>query len=396
MKYIVLIMDGASGYPIPDRHDGTALSLATKVHLNALVKKGTLGLAHNVPEGMEPSSAVACLSVLGYDPRKSYTGRGPIEALALGITLNAYEVAFRCNLVTLENGNMKSYCCGHITDAESHALIAALNEKLGDDRIRFYPGVSYRHILVVKKGEDLLSAECTPPHDISDKPVALYRPRGNISARFLDDLMRRSELVLKDHPVNKARMAAGKLPATSAWLFWGGAALSDLPRFEDVYKTKACLTSGVDLLRGLARLTGIEILDIKGVTGGLDTDYTAQIEGALAALDTHDLVVVHVESPDEAGHMGSLAEKIKAIEEIDSKMVGRILQYDKDKFRLLVLPDHPTPVSVKTHTPDPVPFLLYGPNIDSNSGEAYTETEAESTGFLVTQGQILMGKLIFS
>ncbi|MFH0920404.1 MAG: cofactor-independent phosphoglycerate mutase [Fibrobacterota bacterium] len=395
MKYIVLIMDGASGNPIPDHRDGTALSLATKVHLNALAKKGTLGLTQNVPEGMEPSSAIACLSVLGYDPRKSYSGRGPIEALALGITLNPGEVAFRCNLVTLADGNMQSYCCGHITDGESHALIATLNEKLGDDRVRFYPGVSYRHILVVKKGGDLLSAECTPPHDISDKPASAFRPKGT-GARFLDDLMRRSERILKNHPVNKARIAAGKLPATSAWLFWGGAALSDLSSFESVYKVKACLTSGVDLLRGLARLTGIEILDIKGVTGGLDTDYTAQIEGALNALDTHDLVVVHVESPDEAGHMGSLPEKIKAIEETDAKMVSRILQYDKDAFRLLVLPDHPTPVSVKTHTSDPVPFLLYGPDIDWNSGAAYTEIEAESTGFIIPAGQNLMGKLIFS
>lgn len=388
-------MDGAAGLPHADRDHKTSLELARIPTIDRLTREGLLGLVVNVPEGMEPSSAIACLSVMGYDPKKYYSGRGPIEAKSMGVELKDKEVAFRCNLVTLKEGIMHSYCSGHITDAEAHELITSLNEKLGTDRIRFYPGVSYRHLAVIKDGEEMLKAECHPPHDISDKFVAEYRPKGP-GALFLNNLMVKSEEVLKNHPVNKKRVAEGKLPATSIWLFWGGKRIDNLPSFETVYKNKAAMTSGVDLLRGIATMAGVHILNIPGVTGGLDTNYDTQIEGALKAFDDNDVVIIHVESPDEAGHAGSLEEKIKALEMIDSRMVTRLAEYNKNPMRILILPDHPTPVAVKTHTPGPVPFVLYGPGIENNGGLCYSEKEAESTGFFINQGHSLMSKLLFS
>jgi 2,3-bisphosphoglycerate-independent phosphoglycerate mutase len=387
-------MDGAAGYPVPGKGDKTSLELAEKPFLDNMARNGVVGLSCNVPQDMEPSSAVACLSLMGYDPLRYYSGRGPIEARSLGVKLKEGEAAFRCNLVTIEGGLMKSYCSGHIPDEESRELIQAMNQALGSDRIRFYPGVSYRHLLVVKDGEDLLKAACTPPHDIPDKPAVNFLPRGE-GSRLLNELMSRSADVLRDHPVNKARMAAGKLPATSIWLFWGGRKVDDLPPFRKVYGKKAAMTSGVDLLRGIAAMAGIDILHIQGVTGGLDTDYEAQITHALAALDKYDLVIVHVESPDESGHAGSVVEKVKAIECIDKYMVRALSEYDKHHLRILILPDHPTPISVKTHTPDPVPFLLYGPGVDSNGASSYCEKEAELTGYVVAEGCSLMGKLVF-
>jgi 2,3-bisphosphoglycerate-independent phosphoglycerate mutase len=395
VKYCVLIMDGAAGYPIAAQGRKTSLELADTPHLDYLAQRGSLGLVHNVPEGMEPSSAIACMSLMGYDPRKYYGGRGPIEAKSMGVELKEKEVAFRCNLVTLKEGVMKSYCSGHITDAESHEIIAALDAKLGDARVKFYPGVSYRHLVVVKDGEGMLAAECTPPHDISDKFVAEYRPKGG-GALFLDNLMSKSETVLRNHPVNRRRIDQGKLPATSIWLFWGGKKTADLPAFKEVYKKDAIMTSGVDLLRGIAAMAGIQNLHIPGVTGGMDTDYEAQIKGALQALKEHDVVIVHVESPDEAGHAGSLEEKIKALESIDKQMVKPLLEYADEPMRLLILPDHPTPVAVKTHTPEAVPFILYGPGIESNGSRSYSEKEAEGTGFFINQGHSLMSKLLYS
>lgn len=395
MKYVVLIMDGAAGYPISSKGGKTSLELASIPHLDALAREGIMGLALNVPEGMEPSSAVACLSLMGYDPRKYYSGRGPIEARSMGIALAPGEVAFRCNLVTLKEGMMKSYSSGHITDAEAAELIAALNDKMADSKIRFFPGVSYRHILTVKDGAALLKSTCIPPHDISDRYVSEFRPKGEGSL-LLNNLITRSEEILRNHPVNIRRVGQGKLPATSIWLFWGGKKVDDLPPFGTRYQKKTALTSGVDLLRGIAALTGIDILQIPGVTGGLDTDYDSQINGVLEALEKYDVVIVHVESPDEAGHAGSLEEKVKALEAIDSRMVARLREYKKHHLRLMILPDHPTPIAIKTHTPEAVPFLLHGPGFDSTTAAGYSEKEAAATGFFVNEGHSLMSKFIFT
>ncbi len=388
-------MDGASGYPLLARDQKTTLELARTPALDAIVKKGVLGLSANVPDGMEPSSAVACMSVMGYDPKKYYSGRGPIEARAMGISLKEGETAFRCNLVTVKDGAMRSYSCGHITDRESHQIITTLQKELGSVDVTFYPGVSYRHICVIRNKPGLLSAVCTPPHDIPNQPIIKHIPRGE-GARTLNDLMIRSEEVLRNHPVNKQRIAEGKEPATTIWLFWGGQQSAGIPPFATVYGKKAAMTSGVDLLRGIADMAGIENLKIPGVTGGLDTDYAAQAEQAVRALEKFDLIFVHVEAPDEAGHGGQIEEKIKAIEQIDEKMLPVFLGYAKDELRLLCLPDHPTPILTQTHAPEPVPFVLHGPGIGGNDASRFTEKEADATGYFVSEGHTLLGKMLYT
>jgi 2,3-bisphosphoglycerate-independent phosphoglycerate mutase len=391
MKYLVLIIDGAAGLPIPERGSRTSLELAKTPNLDALAAGGSGGLVRTVPNGMEASSACACMSVLGYDPAVYYKGRASIEANSMGIEVGDGEVVFRCNLVNVNDGRMQDYSAGHISTEEAGELIKALNEKLGGDEVEFYPGVSYRHILKLKGHEETLNAGYTPPHDIPGRPVRDYLPRGEGSA-FLRDLMTRAEAVLKDHPVNTRRKSRGELPATGIWLFWGSGRLHPVPSFKEVYSLDAALTSGVDLLKGLAKMTGMTVLDIPGVTDGPDNDNTAQINGALDALKNHDLIVVHIEAPDEAGHSGSIDDKVKAIEKIDSEVVVRLRRY-QDELRVLVMPDHPTPITVRTHTPDPVPFLIWGKGVRANGMKRFTETEAESTGVFIGEGYKIMSSL---
>jgi 2,3-bisphosphoglycerate-independent phosphoglycerate mutase len=392
MKYIVLIIDGAAGLPIPEKDGRTCLELAATPNLDKVAAEGNSGLARTVPAGMEPSSACACMSVLGYDPVIYYKGRASIEAASMGIPIGPDEVVFRCNLVNIEDGKMRDYSAGHITSEEGTELIKALNQKLGSDDIEFFPGVGYRHILKLKRHEDALNAVCTPPHDIPGKSVAVYMPRG-AGSDMLRDLIRRARSILKDHPINIARREQGLLPATGIWLFWGSGQLPPMPSFKEAYGLSAAMTSGVDLLRGLAKMAGMEILDIKGVTDGPDSDNIAQVHGALAALQKHDLVVVHIEAPDEAGHSGSVEEKVKAIEKIDKEVVGSIRQHQGD-LRVLVMPDHPTPIAVRTHTPDPVPFLIWGKGVKANGAKRLTEAEAARTGVFIEEGYKIMGKLI--
>jgi 2,3-bisphosphoglycerate-independent phosphoglycerate mutase len=392
MKYIVLIIDGAAGLPIPERGGQTCLELAATPNLDKLALEGYSGLVQTVPAGMEPSSACACMSVLGYDPVVYYQGRASIEAASMGIPVGPDEVVFRCNLVNIEDGKMRDYSAGHITSEESGELIKALNWKLGSDEIRFFPGVGYRHILKLKGHQESLGAIFTPPHDIPGKPVAEYLPR-EAGSDFLRDLMRRVAPVLKDHPVNIARREKRLLPATDIWLFWGSAKLPPMPSFKEAYGLNAAMTSGVDLLRGLAKMAGMQILDIKGVTDGADNDNVAQVKGARKALQKHDLVVMHIEAPDEAGHSGSVEEKVKAIEKIDKEVVSDLSQYEGN-LRLLVMPDHPTPVAVRTHTPDPVPFLMWGKGVKASGAERFTEAEAARTGVYIGEGYKIMGKLI--
>lgn len=392
MKYIVLIMDGASGWALPKWGGQTCLELAWTPNLDAMAGEGVLGMARTVPPRMEASSACAGMSVLGYDPVVYYKGRAGIEAKSMGIPISAGEVVFRCNLVALRAGLMWDYSAGHISTEEARELIAALNESLGSDRIHFYPGVSYRHILKLKGREETLSAICTPPHDISNQPVAAFLPR-DTGSQLLRDLMQRAEAVLTKHPVNAARWARGEKPANSIWLFWGTGRIPDMPPFRQVYGLSGAMTSGVDLLRGLAQMAGMEILHIPGVTDGQDNDNTAQVTGALAALDRHDLVVIHIESPDEAGHSGSVEEKVRAIERIDGEVLGKIRSWHGEELRLLVMPDHPTPIEIRTHCPDPVPFLLWGVGFAANGAKRFTESEAKKTGLFVDPGYNIMSRL---
>ncbi len=392
MKYVVLIIDGAAGLPIPERGGRTCLELARTPNLDAMAKQGMAGLARTVPEGMEASSACACMSVMGYDPVSYYKGRASIEAKSLGIDIGKGEVVFRCNLVTVIDGKIRDYSAGHIPTPEAAEIIKSLNEELGSKDIIFYPGVSYRHILKMKGREETLKAECTPPHDIPGKPVKDFLPKG-LGSGLLIDLMTRSETVLKRHKINEKRLSRGEMPVTTIWLFWGSGEVPAMPPFVKVYKLKAALTSGVDLLRGLAKMAGMEVLNIEGVTDGPDNDNIAQANGALATLEKNDLVVIHIEAPDEAGHEGLIEEKIKAIEDIDAQVVGRLRQYKGD-LRVLVMPDHPTPISVRTHTPDPVPFLIWGKGIKPNGAARFTEAEAKKTGVFIAQGYKIMSELV--
>ncbi len=392
MKYAVVIVDGAAGRPITERGGKTSLELARTPNLDTIAPAAQIGMVRTVPEGFEPSSACACMSLLGYDPVRYYRGRAAIEAVSMGIPVGEGEVIFRCNLVTVSDSRMRDYSAGHISTKEATELIKALQTALGSDRLTFYPGVGYRHLLKLKGGEETLKAMCTPPHDIPGQPVSGYLPKGEGSDLLLT-LMRRSEVVLGEHPVNVARIARGLAPATTIWLFWGSGKIPKIPPFRETYGLKAALTSGVDLLRGLAKMMGMTVLEIPGVTDGPDNDYRAQAEGAIAALGSHDLVAIHVEAPDEAGHSGSAEEKITAIERIDAEIISRLRKHP-DKMRLLVMPDHPTPLAVRTHTPDPVPYLLWGSGFESNGGRRFTEAEAKKTGLFVEKGYKIMGRLV--
>jgi len=392
MKYCILIIDGAAGLPLPERGGKTCLELARTPNLDALAAEGVVGMVRTVPPGMEPGSACACMSILGYDPEIYYLGRAAIEARSMGIAIDEGEVVFRCNLVAVRDGKMWSHSAGYISTEEAQALIMALNESLGGSEVHFYPGISYRHILKLRGQEDTILATCTPPHDIPDKPIAGFLPRGP-GSEPLRDLMARSEVVLREHPVNIERQARGDIPANMIWLFWGSGQLPGMPAFKKVYGLDAALTSGVDLLRGLARMVGMDVLDIDGVTDGPDNDYAAQAVGALEALAGHDLVVIHIEAPDEAGHAGSIDDKIEAIQRIDGEVVSRLRSWGGD-LRLLIMPDHPTPIAVRTHTPDPVPFLLWGSGFTANGAKRLTEAEAKSTGLFIEEGYNIMGRLI--
>ncbi len=393
MKYCVLIIDGAADWPVKEQGGQTCLEAAVTPNLDKLAKKGVMGLTQTVPAGMEPSSAVACMSVLGYDPRVYYRGRAAIEAVSMGVNIEDNEVIFRCNLVNVQDGKMNSYCSGHISNEEASKLIDALNESLGNENVRFFPGVGYRHLLKLKGHEDVTKAICTPAHDISDKPIADYLPNGKGSS-FLRQLMQDSVAVLENHKVNTDRRAWNELPANMIWLFWGSGKIPQMPPFRKMHGKSAAITSAVDLLRGLGKMMDMDILEISGVTDNLDNDFIVQVNGGLKALDTRDLAVIHIEAPDEAGHAGSFADKVEAIQIIDREVVSRLLSYQNDELRLLVMPDHLTPVSIKTHVAEPVPFLLWGQGFAANGARRFTEAEARRTGLFIEDGYNIMTTLV--
>ncbi|MFC2008555.1 cofactor-independent phosphoglycerate mutase [Chloroflexota bacterium] len=393
MKYFVLIMDGAAGWPLPSREGRTCLELARTPNLDALASEGACGTARTVPVGMEPSSACACMSLLGYDPRVYYRGRGSIEARSMEIPVGPGEVVFRCNLVSARDGKMDSYASGYIPNEESHQLVAALNEQLGNHEVTFYPGISYRHICKLAGHEETLEATCVPAHNIPGEPIAKNLPSG-AGSDYLRDLMSRAAPILEAHPVNRQRVARGDVPANMIWLFWGSGQIPAMPAFAETYGLNAAITSGVDLLQGIGKMVKMQILDIPGVTGDICNDYGRQIRGALDGFETNDLVVAHVEAPDEAGHDGSIDDKIQAIERIDSEMLSLLRDMGPDNLRLFVAPDHPTPIETQTHVPDPVPFLMWGSGFSSNGAVRFTEQQAVRTGVSVDPGHDLMAKFV--
>jgi len=388
MKYCVLITDGASGWGLKEQGGKTALELAHTPNLDKMARNGFMGLSANVPPGMEPSSACACMSLLGYDPEIYYKGRAAIEAVSMGVSVAPDEVIFRCNLVSIIDGKMASYSAGHISSQEASELLDAVSKQLGSERVKFYPGVNYRHLLKLKGMGNMANALCTPPHDISDREVSPYLPQGEGSL-ILNQLISSSQQILRDHPLNLHRQSQGKLPANSIWLFWGSGPIPPMPPFKKAYGLDVALTSGVDLLRGLGLMMDMKILELHGITDGLNNDFSGQMQGGLSALRDNDMAVIHVEAPDEAGHAGSLSDKVKAIELIDEFMVSKLLSYPED-IRVLVMPDHPTPIKLKTHVAEPVPFLMWGKGFSANGVSRFTEKEALKTGIIFEKGCTLM------
>ena len=360
MKYAILIGDGMSDTPLKELGGKTPLEVAKTPNLDYLAQNGVCGWVNNVPSGMPPGSDVAAMSIFGYDPKKDYSGRGPLEAASLGVKLKKDEVAFRCNLVTVKDGLMNSFTAGHISTEEAKKIIGTLNKKIGTKGIKFYAGLSYRHLLILSSrlSSGLAKAECVPPHDITGKPIEKYLPNN----KLLKFLMKTSIMPLLEHPVNIERIKKAKKPASMIWL-WGQGEAPQIESFKKKYKKTGAVITAVHLLKGLGKILGLEVIDVPGATGFLDTNYKGKADAALKALKKHDVVFVHVEAPDECGHMGDVKGKIKAIEDFDKLIVGKILSDTRvpgyPDIRILVLPDHPTPIKLMTHTSDPVPFVIY-------------------------------------
>ena len=384
MKYIIVLPDGVSDLPLKELGNKTPLEVAKHPNMDWVAREGMTGWAHTIPSGFSPGSDVGCMSVFGYDPRRYYTGRAPLEAAAQGIVLGKSDVAFRCNTVAVENGVMVDYSASHIESQDSAELIKTVNERLGNNGIRFYSGVSYRHLAIVDSGqwsvtsEELAKTRCTPPHDISGKPIASSWPTGAAGER-LHHIMEQSAGVLKDHPVNQRRQRQGKRAATMLW-FWGQGTAAKFPPFQSAYGLRGACISAVDIVRGLGQLVGLDIIAVPGITGYFDTNYKGKADYALKALDDHDFVLVHIEPTDEAGHMGDVKLKIKAIEDTDRLVVGTLLEGLKrrsEPYAILIVPDHPTSTALKTHLAQPVPFALYATNGPTDRVQAYHEAAVQ-------------------
>lgn len=400
MKYVVILGDGMADYPMEQLDNKTPLQYAKKPNIDMLAKKGTLGLVKTVPDGIAPGSDAANLSVMGYTPKIYYTGRSPLEAVSMGIELLPTDVALRCNLVYLSeeepeyaDKTMIDYSSDEISTEESKVLIKAVNDALKTDSITFYPGISYRHCMVWSNGKTGLG--CTPPHDILEKKISEYLPKEE--SGLLLDLMKKSYGILKDHPVNKARREKGLRPANSIWL-WGEGKKPALSSFKEKYNKTGAMISAVDLLKGIGLCAGLESIDVEGATGNIHTNFLGKAKAAIEALDSgKDFVYVHVEAPDECGHRYEIDNKVKSIELLDSQVVQPILEGLKkfDAYRVLVLPDHPTPLSLRTHTSEPVPFVLYDSTKEINSpAVVYDEAEAKKTGVFIEDGYTLMDLFI--
>jgi 2,3-bisphosphoglycerate-independent phosphoglycerate mutase len=369
MKCIVVLGDGMADEPCEGLDKKTPLEAARTPNLDRLAREGAMGMLRTVPDGFEAGSDIANMAVLGYSPAQYYTGRGPLEAMSMGIDLAGGDIAYRCNLVTVAGGVMQDFSAGHISSAEGAALFSSLAPAVPGVLLR--PGISYRNLLVVHEGGGSVS---TPPHDIVGQEIAAHLPEGP-DADILMRCMDASRRVFENHPVNAARKAAGRAPATQIWP-WSGGKRPALPAFAGKYGRKGGIISAVDLLNGIGRCAGMEIIKVPGATGYLDTDYDAKARYALDAIRHLDFVYIHIEAPDEAGHLGSIEEKVKAIERVDG-VVGAIL--DNFDGTVAVLPDHPTPVRVKTHTRDPVPFVVRGKGTDAT--RRFTEREGKNGKF---------------
>lgn len=398
MKYVVVLLDGAADTPVPELDGKTPLEAAKKPMIDFLASKGEVGMVTTVPEGFPPGSDVANLAVFGYDPQKYYTGRSPLEAASIGVPLKLSDTTFRANVVTLsdderyEDKTMVDYSSDEISTEEAHILIDAVNRELKCDEYEFFGGTSYRHLLVWHNKENDFSL--TPPHDISGRVVGEYLPKDEV----ILSLMKKSYDILKDHPVNLDRIKRGLRPANSVWV-WGNGTKPDLDTYADKFGIKGTVISAVDLIKGIGFCAGLNVAEVEGVTGTVHTNFDGKADAAISALKgDSDFVYVHLEAADESGHRKEIDNKIKSIELIDSKIVTPIYEYLKESgedFRMLLMPDHPTPLDIMTHTSDPIPYIIYSSNNEQDSGvKSYTENNAKATGVYNEHGYTLMNKLL--
>lgn len=399
MKYLVLLCDGMADYPSDVLSGKTPMMLANKPNIDFCAANGEVGLVKTVADAFKPGSDVANLSVMGYDPHLYYTGRSPLEAASIGVKMDSSDIATRCNLVTLSDEEdykektMLDYCADDISSKEAEELVKFLEEKLSEDDLHFYVGVSYRHCLILKNGLGG-SFEATPPHDITGRKITDYLPENE---RFLS-LMKKSHELLKDHPVNLKRIEKGLRPANSIWL-WGSGNKSEMPSFESRFSLKGCVISAVDLIKGIGKLTEMQVCEVEGATGYIDTNFEGKAQAAINAFkEGSELVYLHVEAPDECGHRFEAENKIKAIELIDEKVLKTVKSYldeSGEDYKIMILPDHATPLSLKTHVSDPVPFVIYHKNAPVSSGvETVNEETASRTGIFVEKGPEIMSRFI--
>ena len=400
-KYVVVLYDGMADYPVPALNGKTPMMCAKKPNMDWLAQRGEVGLVRTVAEGLKPGSDVANMSVMGFDPMKFYTGRSPLEAASIGIDMKSSDVSLRTNLVTLseddlpyEEKTIEDYCADDISTEEAEILIKYIDEKLGTDEFKFYPGVSYRHCLIWDKGTTDLG-KMTPPHDITGKVITEYLSQSE-NAKPLIDMMKKSYDLLKDHPVNIKRKAEGKRPANSIWM-WGEGTRPAFDSFENIYGIKGGVVSAVDLIKGLGGCAKMDVAEVEGATGYIDTNFEGKARAALELLKKDDLVYIHFEAPDECGHRNEPENKVKSIEIIDREVLPLLLEgmREYDDYKIMILPDHPTPIVTRTHAGDPVPYLIYHKNAEKNSGvDTINEETAKATGNYIDFGPGIMAHFL--
>jgi 2,3-bisphosphoglycerate-independent phosphoglycerate mutase len=401
MRYLLVVGDGMADYPVPELDNKTPLQVARKPNMDAIAAKGRNGLLKTAHKDLSAGSDTAILSVLGYDPRQFYTGRGPLEAAARGIQLKESDTAFRCNLITEKDGVLVDYSADHITSRDSSKLIEAVKKTLEKpNELEFFSGLDYRHFLILRKNPNSLLIECTPPHDAVGAEIAKVLPKAKSpeaekAANLLREAIRKSKKVLESHPVNVARTKSGKKPGNMIWP-WGGGKKPSMPSFKEKYGLKAAVISAVDLVKGIGIYTGMKVIDVPGATGREDTNYEGKADYALKAFEDNDMVFVHVEAPDEAGHAKDYRLKVKAIEDFDKRLLGRMLKGLKKPYAIAVLPDHPTPIRIGTHTKDPVPFAIQSPLVDADGVQKFDEFSARNGAFSMVEQERLISLLISS